>query len=214
VVGPPPYPILVRTFASRIGLEARRQVRHLVGRLPDAVVACVGGGSNAMGIMHPFVPDKGVDLIAVEAGGRSSRLGEHAASLGAGRPGVLHGAYSYVLQDREGQIAGSHSISAGLDYPGVGPELAALRESGRLRVVSVRDGEALDGFHECTQCEGILPALESAHALAFARSEARRRPKGSILIVNLSGRGDKDLNAVIQIERLQSKAREPLSGRS
>ncbi|MEK7710875.1 MAG: tryptophan synthase subunit beta [Planctomycetota bacterium] len=201
VVGPHPYPLLVRNFVSRIGREARRQVRRLTGRLPDAVVACVGGGSNALGIMHSFVPDQTVDLIAVEAGGRSSRLGEHAASLGVGRPGVLHGTYSFVLQDDEGQIAGSHSISAGLDYPGVGPELAAFRESGRLRVVSVRDAEALDAFHECNQCEGILPALESAHALAFAKSETRKRPRGAILIVNLSGRGDKDLRTATQVER-------------
>ncbi|MDO8631410.1 MAG: pyridoxal-phosphate dependent enzyme, partial [Phycisphaerales bacterium] len=170
---------------------------------------CVGGGSNAMGIMHRFVPDRAVDLIAVEAGGKSSRLGEHAASLGAGRPGVLHGAYSFVLQDDEGQIAGSHSISAGLDYPGVGPELAALRESGRLRVVSVRDAQALEAFHECNRCEGILPALESAHALAFAKSEARKRPRGAILIVNLSGRGDKDLRTAAQAEQPRSKTRKP-----
>jgi len=209
VVGPHPYPLLVRTFVSRIGREARRQVRRLTGRLPDAIVACVGGGSNAMGIMHRFVPDRAVDLIAVEAGGRSSRLGEHAASLGAGRPGVLHGAYSFVLQDDEGQIAGSHSISAGLDYPGVGPELAALRESGRLRVVSVRDAEALAAFHECNHCEGILPALESAHALAFAKSEARKRPRGAILLVNLSGRGDKDLRTAAQAEQPRSKTRKP-----
>lgn len=200
VVGPHPYPLLVRTFVSRIGREAGRQVRRLTGRLPDAVVACVGGGSNAMGIMHRFVPDRTVDLIAVEAGGRSSRLGEHAASLSAGRPGVLHGAYSFVLQDNDGQIAGSHSISAGLDYPGVGPELAALHESKRLRVVTVRDEQALDAFHECNQCEGILPALESAHALAFAKNEARKRPRGAILIVNLSGRGDKDLGTVATAE--------------
>ena len=212
VVGPHPYPLLVRTFVSRIGREARRQVRRLVGRLPDAVVACVGGGSNAMGIMHPFVPDRSVDLIAVEAGGKSSKLGEHSASLRAGRPGVLHGAYSFVLQDDEGQIAGSHSISAGLDYPGVGPELAALHESGRLRVASVRDAQALDAFHECNRCEGILPALESAHALAFARSEARKRPRGAILIVNVSGRGDKDLRTATQAEGPQSKAHNPLSG--
>lgn len=209
VVGPHPYPLLVRTFVSRIGREARRQVRRLTGRLPDAVVACVGGGSNAMGIMHSFVPDKAVDLIAVEAGGRSSRLGEHAASLGVGRPGVLHGAYSFVLQDDEGQIAGSHSISAGLDYPGVGPELAALHESKRLRVVTVRDRQALDAFYECNQCEGILPALESAHALAFAKSEARKRPSSEILIVNLSGRGDKDLRTAAQAEQQRSKTHKP-----
>ena len=165
VVGPHPYPLLVRTFASRIGREARRQVYRLAGRLPDAVIACVGGGSNAIGMMHTFVNQPVVDLIAVEAGGRSSRLGDHAASLNAGRPGVLHGAYSFVLQNVDGQIAGTHSVSAGLDYPGVGPELADLRERGRLRIASIRDQEALDAFHECNQCEGILPALESAHAL-------------------------------------------------
>ncbi len=193
VVGPHPYPLLVRTFASRIGKEARQQVKRLAGRLPDAVIACVGGGSNAIGIMHAFVRDSSVELFAVEAGGRSPRLTDHAASLNGGRPGVLHGAYSFVLQDSHGQIAETHSISAGLDYPGVGPELAALHHSGRLQLSTVRDQEALSAFHECNQSEGILPALESAHALAFARREARRRPTGTILLVNLSGRGDKDL---------------------
>ncbi|MBI4718646.1 MAG: tryptophan synthase subunit beta [Planctomycetes bacterium] len=197
-VGPHPYPLLVRTFAARIGREARRQTRRLAGRLPHAIIACVGGGSNALGIMHPFVRDRAVELIGVEAGGCSWRLGEHAASLGAGRPGVLHGAHSFVLQDRQGQVAASHSISAGLDYPGVGPELAALREARRLRVESVRDAEALAAFHECYRCEGILPALESAHALACARKEARRRRRGSILLVNLSGRGDKDLDTAMR----------------
>ncbi len=196
VVGPHPYPRLVRTFASRIGQEAKRQVRRLTGRLPDAVIACVGGGSNAIGMMHAFVFDNGVELIAVEAGGRSRRLGDHASSLGAGRPGVLHGAFSYVLQDGQGQIAATHSISAGLDYPGVGPELADLRERGRMQVNSVRDCEALGAFHECNECEGILPALESSHALAFARREAQTRSRRSILLINLSGRGDKDLQGL------------------
>ncbi|MBI1826481.1 MAG: tryptophan synthase subunit beta [Planctomycetes bacterium] len=207
VVGPHPYPLLVRTFASRIGREALRQVRRLVGRLPHAVIACVGGGSNAIGIMHPFIRERAVDLIAVEAGGRSRRLGSHAASLTAGRPGVLHGAYSYLLQDDCGQVAATHSVSAGLDYPGVGPELSELHEQGRLQVTSVRDNEAIDAFYECTRCEGILPALECAHALAFARREARTRPRGTILLINLSGRGDKDVTTVASLTTKPAKKR-------
>lgn len=207
VVGPHPYPLLVRTFASRIGREARRQVQRLTGQLPDAVIACVGGGSNAIGIMHSFVKDRSVRLFAVEAGGRSLRTADHAASLNSGRPGVLHGAYSLVLQDEHGQIAATHSISAGLDYPGVGPELAAMHHSGRLRVSTVSDQDALEAFHECTRSEGILPALESAHALAFARQEARRQPRGSVLLVNLSGRGDKDLAAVAANEQAVTRTR-------
>ncbi len=196
VVGPAPYPLLVRTFTSRIGREARRQVRTATGQLPDAVVACVGGGSNAVGIMHAFVNDKNVSLYGVEAGGRGTRCGHHAASLSLGRPGVLHGAHSYVLQDAEGQIDSTHSISAGLDYPGVGPELSFLREKGRLQVATVTDAEAKSAFEECAEAEGILPALESAHALAFAGRLAQSKRPPSVLLVNLSGRGDKDLSAI------------------
>jgi tryptophan synthase beta chain len=197
VVGPHPYPLLVRSFTARIGREARRQVQRLIGRLPDAVVACVGGGSNAMGIFHAFVRDREVALYGAEAGGCGRRLGQHAASLTAGTPGVLHGARSYVLQDKCGQIAGTHSISAGLDYPGVGPELAALRAADRLQTAAVPDEEALAAFAECTQLEGILPALESAHALALARTLCRAAKRDGVVLVNLSGRGDKDLATVL-----------------
>jgi len=194
VVGPHPYPILVRGFVSQIGAEGIRQMRRRVGRLPDVIIACVGGGSNALGIFHRFLRHPHVELLGVEAGGRSSRLGDHAASLTRGSPGVLHGSYSYLLQDDHGNIASTHSISAGLDYPGVGPELAALRDRGRVQVVTVTDNEAAEALGECTRLEGILPALESSHALAMARRWVRvRRGRPGIVLVNLSGRGDKDL---------------------
>jgi tryptophan synthase beta chain len=192
-VGPHPYPALVRSFTARIGREARRQVRQLTGRLPDAIVACVGGGSNAIGIFHTFIRDRAVALYGAEAGGRGRQTGQHAATLSAGSPGVLHGAFSYLLQDGNGQVADTHSISAGLDYPGVGPELAALRTAGRLQTTAISDADALAAFEECTKLEGIVPALESAHALALARKLCRRSKAGGIMLINLSGRGDKDL---------------------
>ncbi len=193
VVGPHPYPRLVRDFQSVIGREVRRQLRP---RLPDAVVACVGGGSNAIGIFHPFLADRGVRLYGVEAGGRGLRGRDHAASLSAGRPGVLHGALSYLLQDAWGQVLPTHSVSAGLDYPGVGPEHALLKDTGRVTYVAATDREALDAFHRLSREEGIIPALESAHAVAFAEKLAPTMKKGRILVVNISGRGDKDIGIV------------------
>ncbi len=195
-VGPHPYPQVVRTFQAVIGQEARAQALEQVGRLPDRVVACVGGGSNAIGSFAAFLDDRGVELVGVEAGGRGPELGEHAATLVSGRPGVLHGAHSYVLQDGHGQIAGTHSISAGLDYPGVGPEHAWLKDSRRAEYVAASDDEALAAFHELCRCEGIIPAFESAHALAHAMKIAPAMGKGAILLVNLSGRGDKDMPTV------------------
>jgi tryptophan synthase beta subunit len=196
VVGPHPYPEMVRDFQSIIGREARSQMREQAGALPDHVVACVGGGSNAMGIFHPFIEDRSVKLIGVEAGGRGSSLGEHAATLVHGVEGVLHGARTYVLQDENGQIAGTHSVSAGLDYPGVGPEHSYLKQSGRAEYVAVDDREALAAFQELSRTEGIIPALETAHALAYATTLAQGKGKGSTILVNLSGRGDKDVTQV------------------
>jgi tryptophan synthase beta chain len=203
VVGPHPYPLMVRDFQSVIGREARAQVREQAGCLPDYVVACVGGGSNAMGIFHAFRADSEVSLVGVEAGGEGLASGKHAAALLAGRPGVLHGARSYVLQDGCGQILETHSISAGLDYPAVGPEHSFLRESGRAGYVSVTDGEALAAFQLLCRTEGIIPALESAHALAHAIKLAGTLDKGQRIIVNLSGRGDKDLDTVTQLLEVQ-----------
>jgi tryptophan synthase beta chain len=198
VVGPAPYPEIVAHFQSVIGREARRQCLRQEGRLPDAVVACVGGGSNAIGIFRGFLRDRAVRLFGVEAGGKGARPGAHAASLTRGRPGVLHGAYSYLLQDRDGQVLPTHSVSAGLDYPGVGPEHAQLRDQGRASYVAVADRQALAAFRECARLEGIFPALEPAHALAFARGLARRLGRGGLLLVNLSGRGDKDLGTIVR----------------
>jgi len=198
VAGPHPYPMMVRDFQTVIGREARAQVLELAGRLPDAVVACVGGGSNAIGIFHPFIPDESVRLIGVEAAGHGLESGKHAATLCAGRPGVLHGNRTYLLQDENGQIIETHSISAGLDYPGVGPEHAWLKESGRAEYVAITDEEALQAFHDLCRLEGIIPALESAHALAYAAKIAPRMGKDRILIVNLSGRGDKDMHTVAE----------------
>ncbi|HEY8483882.1 MAG TPA: tryptophan synthase subunit beta [Longimicrobiales bacterium] len=196
VVGPDPYPRMVRDFQSVIGREARRQLEAVEGRLPAAVIACVGGGSNAMGIFHEFVPETSVELVGVEAAGEGLETGRHAASLGAGRPGVLHGSLSYLLQDESGQVAPAHSISAGLDYPGVGPEHAYLKTSGRATYVSVTDDEALAAFAELARLEGIIPALESAHAVAyFLREGARWKDRGPVIIC-LSGRGDKDVAQV------------------
>jgi tryptophan synthase beta chain len=192
VVGPHPYPYLVRQLQSVIGREAREQILAAEGRLPDGLVACVGGGSNAIGLFHAFLDDQ-VPMIGVEAAGQGPLLGRHAASLGQGRPGVLHGSYSYVLQDEDGQIATTHSIAAGLDYPGVGPEHAWLKTTGRARYVSVRDDEAYEAYRMLSRTEGIIPALESAHAIAYALQWARDCGPGSTLLVNLSGRGDKDI---------------------
>jgi len=204
VVGPDPYPRMVRDFQSVIGREAREQLLAATGRLPAAVIACVGGGSNAMGIFHAFVPDAEVELIGVEAAGEGIETGRHAAALAAGRPGVLHGSLSYLLQDHDGQVIEAHSVSAGLDYPGVGPEHAALKASGRAEYHSVTDAEALDAFARLARLEGLIPALESAHAVAyFLREGARWRGKGPV-VISLSGRGDKD---VAQVKDLISGAR-------
>jgi len=198
VAGPHPYPKMVRDFQSVIGTECRAQMLRLAGRQPDAIVACVGGGSNAMGIFHPYLRDEAVRLIGVEAAGRGLATGEHAASLCAGRPGVLHGNRTYLLQDEAGQIRATHSISAGLDYPGVGPEHAWLKDCGRAEYVAVGDDEALAAFDELARLEGILPALESAHALAYAARLARELAPERIVLVNLSGRGDKDMQTVAE----------------
>jgi tryptophan synthase beta chain len=198
VAGPHPYPMMVRDFQSVIGREAREQMLELAGRQPDAILACVGGGSNAMGIFHPYIADEKVRLIGVEAAGRGLESGKHAATLCAGKPGVLHGNRTYLLQDENGQIIETHSISAGLDYPGVGPEHAWLKDSGRAEYVSVTDEEALQAFHDLCRLEGIMPALESAHALAYAAKMAPRMDKSQILLVNLSGRGDKDMHTVAE----------------
>jgi len=196
VAGPHPYPMMVRDFQSVIGRECLVQMPELCGRQPDAVIACVGGGSNAMGIFYPYIPHEGVKLIGVEAGGLGIASGKHAASLCAGKPGVLHGNRTYLLQDEHGQIIETHSISAGLDYPGVGPEHAWLKETGRAEYVTIDDGEAVAAFHDLCRSEGIIPALESAHALAHAAKLAPALPRDAILLVNLSGRGDKDMHTV------------------
>jgi tryptophan synthase beta chain len=193
VVGPHPYPTIVRHFQAVIGEEARQQLLEYEGRLPDYLVACVGGGSNSMGLFYPFLSDESVNIYGVEAGGRGDGLGEHAATIGFGMPGVLHGAYSYLLQDRFGQIADTHSVSAGLDYPGIGPEHSFLKESGRVTYVTASDDEALTAFKALSQTEGIIPALESAHALAFLKRLIPQTSRDDIVVVNLSGRGDKDL---------------------
>ena len=194
VAGPHPFPMLVRDLQRVIGDEATAQMREREGRDPDVVVACVGGGSNAIGIFEAFVPNASVRLVGVEAGGRGDGLGDHCRSLTSGEPGVLHGSYSYLLQDEQGQVLPTHSISAGLDYPGVGPEHAHLKDSGRAEYVSVHDREALDGFRALATFEGILPALEPAHAIGWLLR--RPLPEGSLVLVNLSGRGDKDLETV------------------
>jgi tryptophan synthase beta chain len=198
VAGPHPYPMMVRDFQSVIGRECLSQMPEMCGRQPDAVIACVGGGSNAMGIFHPYIPHRDVRLIGVEAGGFGIASGKHAASLSAGRPGVLHGNRTYLLQDEHGQILDTHSISAGLDYPGVGPEHAWLKDTGRAEYVTIDDKEALAAFHDLCHYEGIIPALESAHAVAYAVKLAPTLPKDRILLVNLSGRGDKDMHTVAE----------------
>ncbi|MEW5837452.1 MAG: tryptophan synthase subunit beta [Pseudomonadota bacterium] len=200
VAGPHPYPMMVRDFQAVIGREAREQCLQKEGRLPDALIACVGGGSNAIGLFHPFLTDESVKIYGVEAGGEGIETGHHAAPLCAGRPGVLHGNRTYLMQDDNGQIIGTHSISAGLDYPGVGPEHAWLKDIGRAQYVAITDNEALDGFRLLTRAEGIIPALESSHAIAYAMKLAPTMSKDEIIIVNLSGRGDKDMNTIARIE--------------
>ena len=201
VTGPHPYPTMVRDFQRVIGDEARAQILDHLGRLPDAVVACVGGGSNALGIFSAFVADEGVRLVGVEAAGEGLGTGRHAATLTRGKPGYLHGAFSYVLQDDDGQIQEAHSLSAGLDYPGVGPEHSFFRDSGRVTYAAVDDDEAVAAFHELSRLEGIIPALESAHAVAFVQRLAPELAPGSAVLVNLSGRGDKDMHSVAASRR-------------
>jgi len=198
VVGPHPYPVMVRDFQTIIGKETKQQILAKRGRLPDYIIACVGGGSNAIGIFHPFVNDKNVKFIGVEAAGRGLKTGQHAASLVAGKVGVLHGTKSYVLQDDGGQILGTHSISAGLDYPGVGPEHSYYKAIGRATYVAVNDEDALEAFQLLCQTEGIVPALEPAHAISYAARMASSLDKEQIIIVNLSGRGDKDMDIVVR----------------
>ena len=199
VAGPHPFPMMVRDFQACIGEETKKQSMEIEGRLPDVVIACVGGGSNAAGIFYPLVGDAQVKLVGVEAGGRGMALGQHAATLSQGKPGVLHGALSYVLQDEDGQTADVHSVSAGLDYPGVGPEHAYWKDTGRVEYVSVSDAEALEAFELLAKCEGIIPALESAHAIAHVKKLAPTLPKEQVIVVNLSGRGDKDCQEVARL---------------
>jgi len=197
VLGPHPYPAMVRDFQSVIGREARAQMLEKEGRLPDVLVACVGGGSNSIGLFYDFVRDKQVRMIGVEAGGRSPALGDHAARFSGGKPGVLHGTFSYILQDDDGQVVPTHSVSAGLDYPAVGPEHAEFHDTGRVEYTSINDTEALEAFHELSHVEGIIPALESSHAVAHAKK--LKLPAGQIVVVNLSGRGDKDVTEVMRL---------------
>jgi tryptophan synthase beta chain len=200
VAGPHPYPMLVRDFQCVIGREARRQCLEQTGRLPDALVACVGGGSNAIGLFHPFLADQSVKMYGVEAAGHGLASGEHAAPLCAGRPGVLHGNRTYLMEDDAGQILPTHSVSAGLDYPGVGPEHAWLKDCGRVNYVAADDQEALAAFRELTLVEGIMPALESAHAVAYAAKLAATMRPDQTIIINLSGRGDKDIHTVAALD--------------
>lgn len=203
VAGPHPYPMLVRDFQCVIGREARAQSLAQTGRLPDALVACVGGGSNAIGLFHPFLRDEAVAMYGVEAGGHGLATNQHAAPLNAGTPGVLHGNLTYLMQDSDGQIMHTHSISAGLDYPGVGPEHAWLKDIGRVNYVVANDDEALRAFHSLTRIEGIMPALESSHALAYAEKLAAQMTPQQMIIVNLSGRGDKDIHTVAQLDGIE-----------
>ncbi|HIC33811.1 MAG TPA: tryptophan synthase subunit beta [Gammaproteobacteria bacterium] len=203
VAGPHPYPALVRDFQTVIGRETKEQSLDQLGRLPDVLIACVGGGSNAMGLFFPFVDDDGVDLVGVEAAGLGIETGRHAAPLNAGRPGVLHGSRSYVMDDEDGQIRETHSISAGLDYPGVGPEHSYWKDIGRANYVAVTDEQAVDAFRLLNRTEGIMPALESSHAVAYAAVEALRRNNDEIIVVNLSGRGDKDIQTIADMDGIQ-----------
>ncbi len=203
VAGPHPYPVMVRDFNAVVGREARRQMVEQFDVMPDALVACVGGGSNAMGLFHPFIGDSDVRMIGVEAAGHGLSTGQHAASLCAGRPGVLHGCRTYLMDDDAGQIQHTHSVSAGLDYPGVGPEHAWLKDTGRAEYVSISDDEALDAFHKLTRLEGILPALESSHAVAYGMKLASKMRADQTILVNLSGRGDKDVQTVAELENIE-----------
>ncbi|HKL77509.1 MAG TPA: tryptophan synthase subunit beta [Gammaproteobacteria bacterium] len=200
VAGPHPYPMLVRDFQAVIGRESREQIQERLGRLPDALVACVGGGSNALGLFYPFLEDTEVAMVGAEAGGYGLASGHHAAPLSAGTPGILHGSRSYLMQDEHGQTQATHSVSAGLDYPGVGPEHSYLKDLGRVRYEAVNDDEALAAFHTLTATEGILPALESSHAVAAAMRMAREMDRDQAILVNLSGRGDKDIQTVAEVE--------------
>ncbi|HDZ78434.1 MAG TPA: tryptophan synthase subunit beta [Gammaproteobacteria bacterium] len=203
VAGPHPYPAMVRDFQSIIGREARQQILEQAGRLPDALVACVGGGSNAIGLFYPFIDDEAVAMVGVEAAGDGLDTGHHAAPLCKGRVGVLHGNRTYLMEDNNGQIIETHSISAGLDYPGVGPEHAWLKDTGRASYVAASDDEAMGGFHDITRLEGIIPALESSHAIAYARRLAPELGKDGIMIINLSGRGDKDIQTIADIDGVE-----------
>lgn len=203
VAGPHPYPVMVRDFQSIIGREAKQQILQAEGRLPDSLVACVGGGSNAIGLFYEFLNDESVHIYGVEAAGQGVETGHHAATLCAGKPGVLHGNRTYLLEDSDGQIIEAHSISAGLDYPGVGPEHAWLKDKNRVKYDSVTDREALDAFHLLTRTEGIIPALESSHAIAYARKCAKEFTEDHLMIVNLSGRGDKDINTIAELEGIK-----------
>jgi tryptophan synthase beta chain len=200
VAGPHPYPAMVRDFQAVIGRETRAQMLERSGRLPDVIMACVGGGSNAIGLFYPFIDDADVRMIGVEAGGEGLDTGHHAAPLCAGKPGVLHGNRTYLMEDENGQITETHSISAGLDYPGVGPEHAWLKDSGRAEYVAVTDAEALAAFHALTLTEGIIPALETSHALAYAAKLAPTMRRDQTIVINLSGRGDKDMHTVAQLD--------------
>ncbi len=198
VAGPHPYPMMVRDFQSIIGFETREQMLEAEGRLPDSLIACIGGGSNAMGLFHPFLDDRAIEIYGVEAAGHGLKSGKHAASIAGGKPGVLHGNRSYLLMDRDGQIEEAHSISAGLDYPGIGPEHAWLNDLGRVKFLSATDKEALAAFQLCSRLEGIIPALEPCHALAKLGDIAPKKPKDHLMVLNLSGRGDKDLASVVE----------------
>jgi len=203
VAGPHPYPVIVRDFQAVIGRETREQILAERGSLPDALVACVGGGSNAIGLFYPFLNDPQVALYGVEAAGEGIATGHHSAPLCAGRPGVLHGNRTYLLENEDGQILPAHSVSAGLDYPGVGPEHAWLKDNGRVNYVSITDTEALTAFHALTRTEGIIPALESSHALAYVNQLAATMPREQVIILNLSGRGDKDINTVASLDGIE-----------
>jgi tryptophan synthase beta chain len=203
VAGPHPYPLLVRDFQSVIGRETRQQCLSQAGKLPDALVACVGGGSNAIGMFYPFLTDESVQMYGVEAGGLGIETGRHAAPLSAGRPGVLHGNRTYLMEDENGQIASTHSVSAGLDYPGVGPEHSWLKDIGRAHYVSVTDDEALDGFRKLTRVEGIMPALETAHAVSYAIKLAATMDKDQVVVINVSGRGDKDIQTIAKLDGIE-----------
>jgi len=201
VAGPHPYPVMVRDFQRVIGDEAKEQILDKEGRFPDMIIACVGGGSNAAGIFYPFLDDKDVALVGVEAAGLGIKTGKHAASIGAGRVGILHGSKTYVLQDDDGQILNAHSLSAGLDYPGVGPQHAVWADARRVEYASITDDEAVESFYELTRIEGIMPALESAHAVAEAKKRAKKLGKDKILVINISGRGDKDMESILALKK-------------